>query len=41
MAMAEGVLGYSPRGRGSVLSSGDGGEMVSFFYFPDRAQRAF
>ena len=23
------------------LSSGDGGELVSFFYFPDRAQRAF
>ena len=23
------------------LSSGDGGEMVSFFYFADRAQRAF
>ena len=23
------------------LSSGDGGKMVSFFYFPDRAQRAF
>jgi hypothetical protein len=29
------------RGPRKELSSGDGGEMVSFFYFADRAQRAF
>ena len=34
-------LSNSPPSPELAISSGDGGELVSFFYFPDRAQRAF